>query len=169
MASGLEELLQANQRQAERFTQGSLPMPPAQHIAIVTCMDARVEPLSFLGLNLGDVHVIRNAGGRLTPDALRSLVISEELLGTDTILVIHHTDCGMLTFDNEQLREKVGRDLGAAAQQAADKIDFLPFTDLAASVRADVETIKSSPLIPQSIPVFGLIYDVRTGKLETIE
>jgi len=169
MASGLEELLQANQRQAERFTQGSLPMPPARHIAIVTCMDARVEPLSFLGLNLGDAHIIRNAGGRITPDALRSLVISEELLGTDTILVIHHTDCGMLTFGNEQLREKVGRDLGAAAQQAADRIDFLPFTDLAASVRADVETIKSSPLIPQNIPVFGLIYDVRTGKLETIE
>ena len=169
MASGLEELLQANKRQAERFTQGSLPMPPARHIAIVTCMDARVEPLSFLGLNLGDAHVIRNAGGRITPDALRSLVISEELLGTDTILVVHHTDCGMLTFGNEQLREKVGRDLGAAAQQAADQIDFLPFTDLAASVRADVETIKSSPLIPQNIPVFGLIYDVRTGKLETIE
>lgn len=169
MASGLEEMLQANQRQAERFTQGSLPMPPARHIAIVTCMDARVEPLSFLDLNLGDAHVIRNAGGRVSQDALRSLVISEELLGTDTILVIHHTDCGMLTFGNEQLREKVGHDLGAAAQQAADQIDFLPFTDLAASVRADVEAIKNSPLIPQNVPVFGLIYDVRTGKLEVIE
>jgi carbonic anhydrase len=169
MASGLDELLQANQQQAERFTQGNLPMPPARHIAIVTCMDARIEPQSFLGLGLGDVHVIRNAGGRVSDDALRSLVISEELLGTDTILVIHHTDCGMLTFSNEQLREKIGQDLGAAAQQSAEQIDFLPFTDLAASVRADVATIKSSPLIPQSIPVHGLIYDVRTGKLEAVE
>lgn len=169
MALRLDELLRANQQQAERFTKGSLPMPPARHIAIVTCMDARVEPLSFLGLGLGDAHVIRNAGGRVSDDAVRSLVISEELLGTDTILVIHHTDCGMLTFSNEQLREKIGRDLGAAAQQSAAQTDFLPFTDLAASVRADLATIKGSPLIPQSIGVYGLIYDVRTGKLESVE
>lgn len=169
MASRLDELLQANQQQAERFTQGNLPMPPARHIAIVTCMDARVEPLSFLGLGLGDAHVIRNAGGRVSDDAVRSLVISEELLGADTILVIHHTDCGMLTFNNEQLREKIGQDLGAVAQQSAEQIDFLPFTDLAASVRTDVATIKGSPLIPQSIAVYGLIYDVRTGKLEVVE
>lgn len=169
MALKLDELLRANQQQTERFTQGSLPMPPARSIAIVTCMDARVEPLSFLGLGLGDAHVIRNAGGRASDDAVRSLVISEALLGTDTILVIHHTDCGMLTFSNEQLREKIGRDLGAAAQQSAVRIDFLPFSDLAASVRADVATLKSSPLIPRNIAVYGLIYDVRTGKLESIE
>jgi carbonic anhydrase len=176
MTSRLDVLLEANQQHAKHFMRGDLPMPPARHIAIVTCMDARLEPLSFLGLELGDAHVIRNAGGRVSMDALRSLVISERLLGTDTILVIHHTDCGMLTFSNEQLRERVGQDLGEVAQQAAqqateqatEQIDFLPFTDLVASVRADVEAIKKSPLTPPSIPVYGRIYDVHTGTLDTI-
>jgi len=152
MTSRLDVLLEANQQHAKHFMRGDLPMPPARHIAIVTCMDARLEPLSFLGLDLGDAHVIRNAGGRVSVEALRSLVISERLLGTDTILVIHHTDCGMLTFSNEQLRERVGQDLGEAARQATEQIDFLPFTDLVASVRADVAAIKKSPLIPPSIP-----------------
>ena len=100
MGISLDDLLQANQRYVAGFDQGSLAMPPARKLAIVTCMDARVEPLSFLGLRLGDTHVIRNAGGRIEADAIRSLTISERLLGTDAILVIHHTDCGMLTFNN---------------------------------------------------------------------
>jgi carbonic anhydrase len=164
----LDELLQANQRYAAGFDQGSLAMPPARKLAIVACMDARVEPLSALGLLLGDTHVIRNAGGRVSEDALRSLAISERLLGTDAILVIHHTDCGMLTFSNEDIRTRIKGDLGAAAHDAANHIDFLPFSDLAESVRADVATIKASPLIPDEIPVYGLIYDVRSGTLKSV-
>jgi carbonic anhydrase len=168
MGTILDDLLQANQRYAAGFNQGSLAMPPARKLVIVTCMDARVEPLSFLGLRLGDTHVIRNAGGRVSADAIRSLTISERLLGTDAILVIHHTDCGMLTFNNEQIRARIKSDLGAAAHEAATRIDFLPFPDLAASVRDDIAAIKASPLIPDEIPVYGLIYDVRTGKLEPV-
>ncbi len=168
VAISLDELLQANQRYAAGFTKGSLAMPPARKLAIVACMDARVEPLSALGLNLGDTHVIRNAGGRVSEDALRSLAISERLLGTEAILVIHHTDCGMLTFRNEDIRGRIKSELGDAAAAEAAKIDFLPFSDLAESVRADVATIKASPLIPDSIPVYGLIYDVRSGKIEPV-
>jgi carbonic anhydrase len=164
----LDELLQANQRYAAGFSQGSLAMPPARKLAIVTCMDARVEPLSALGLRLGDTHVIRNAGGRATEDALRSLAISERLLGTEAILVLHHVDCGMLTFSNEDIRARIKSDLGAAAAQAAATLDFLPFSDLAASVRVDVAAIKASPLIPDAIPVYGAIYDVHTGRVEQV-
>ncbi|HEY7347921.1 MAG TPA: carbonic anhydrase [Ktedonobacterales bacterium] len=168
MGISLNELLQANQQHASGFTQGSLAMPPARKLAVVTCMDARVEPLSFLGLRLGDAHVIRNAGGRATEDAIRSLAISQRLLGTEAILVIHHVDCGMLTFNNEQIRARIQGELGAAAHDAATRIDFLPFSDLAASVRTDVAAFKASPLIPDEIPVYGLIYDVHTGKLEQV-
>jgi carbonic anhydrase len=167
MSDLLSELLEANQRAAAGFTQGSLAMPPARKLAIVTCMDARVEPLSALGLRLGDAHVIRNAGGR-TAEAVRSLVISQQLLGTEAVLVIHHTDCGMLTFSNEQLRERVQQTLGPAAHTAAQPVDFQPFGDLAQSVRDDVALLKASPLIPDHLPIYGLIYDVRTGKLEPV-
>jgi carbonic anhydrase len=124
-------------------------------------MDARLHPSRFLGLELGDAHVIRNAGGRASDDAIRSLVISEELLGTDEVVVIHHSDCGMLTFSNDDLRAKLKQDFHVSA----DHIDFLPFKDLEQSVRDDVATIKNSPLIPDSVTVSGFIYDVRSGKL----
>jgi|SRR5579859_2908538 len=169
MGTSLEALLQANQRYAAGFAQGNLAMPPARKLAIVTCMDARVEPLSFLGLRLGDTHVIRNAGGRVTQDAIRSLAISQRLLGTEAVLVIHHRDCGMLTFSNEQLTKRIQDELGPVAYETAQQFDFLPFSDLAASVRADVATLRASPLIPEQIPVYGLIYDVHTGKLETVQ
>ncbi|HEY7123436.1 MAG TPA: carbonic anhydrase [Ktedonobacterales bacterium] len=169
MAIELNELTQANQTFAAGFDRGSLAMPPARKLAVVTCMDARLEPLAFLGLHLGDAHVIRNAGGRADQDALRSLVISQQLLGTEAVLVIHHTDCGMLTFQNEQLRGILQERLGAAAHKAAAEIDFLPFGDVAQSVRDDVATIKTSPLFPRHIPVYGFIYDVRSGKLERVE
>jgi carbonic anhydrase len=168
MASGLDYHFQANQAYAAGFDQGNLAMPPARKLAIVTCMDARLEPLAFLGLTLGDAHVIRNAGGRVTDDTLRSLAISERLLGTEAILVIHHADCGMLTFSNDQLRDRIKQDLGAAAAAQAARIDFLPFSDLAASVREDIATLKASPLIPPTIGVHGLIYDVRTGKIQSV-
>ncbi len=169
MRGWFEDLLQANEQYAARFDQGALPMPPARKLAVVTCMDARLEPLAFLGLRLGDAHVIRNAGGRATGDAIRSLVISQRLLGTEAVLVIHHTDCGMLTFSNEQLRERIQQDLGADAHAIAAQHDFLPFADLAASVRDDVAALRASPLIPEQIPIYGLIYDVRTGRLQQVE
>lgn len=159
--SVIPELLAANSRYADRFDRGDLPMPPARRVAILTCMDARLLPASFLGLEEGDAHVIRNAGGRASDDALRSLIISYKLLGTREFLVIHHTDCGMLTFDNDQLREQLRRDTGADASG----IDFLTFSDLEQNVRDDVKTIRDSPLIPDEIPVIGYVYDVRTGRL----
>lgn len=159
--SVVQEFLKANEAYAANFQKGDLPMPPARHVAVLTCMDARLHPSRFLGLQEGDAHVIRNAGGRASDDAIRSLVISEQLLGTNTIVVIHHTDCGMLTFSNSDLRTKIKQDLHANA----DSIDFLPFGNLEQSVRDDVATLKASPLIPENIEISGFIYDVESGKL----
>jgi carbonic anhydrase len=158
-----DELLQANAEYARTFDRGDLPMPPARRLAIVTCMDARIVPSRQFGLEEGDAHVIRNAGGRAR-DALRSLVISQRLLGTNEIAVIHHTDCGMLTFTNRDLHAKVKQDLGADASS----IDFLPFADLEESVREDVAFLLSSPLIPGDVLIRGFVYDVRTGRLEEV-
>lgn len=160
----IEHFLDANRAYAARFDRGGLPMPPATRTAILTCMDARLDPAAFLGLGIGDAHVIRNAGGRASDDAIRSLVISQQLLGTNAILVIHHTDCGMLTFKNEDLRTKVRQELGADA----DAIDFLPFSDLAESVRADVATLRASPLLLRDTTIWGGIYDVATGRVEPV-
>jgi len=157
----VEEFLKANEAYASTFTKGSLPMPPARHVAVLTCMDARLIPARFLGLEEGDAHVIRNAGGRASEDAIRSLIISEQLLGTTEIVVIHHTDCGMLTFSNKDLHTKLQQEFKADASH----IDFLPFSDLEQSVRDDLATIKASPFIPESIAVSGFIYDVSSGKL----
>ncbi len=157
----VQEFLKANEAYAATFQQGHLPMPPARQVAVLTCMDARLDPARFLGLQEGDAHVIRNAGGRASADAIRSLVISEQLLGTTTVVVIHHTDCGMLTFSNADLRTKLKQGLKADA----DAIDFLPFTDLEQSVRDDVATLKASPLIPDNVDISGFIYDVSSGKL----
>ena len=162
--SELPAILEANQRYAAGFAKGDLPMPPARRLAVLTCMDARIDPAQALGLAEGDAHVVRNAGGRASDDALRSLVISQQLLGTREVLVVHHTDCGMLTFSNEQLRAKLAQDLGADAAA----VDFLPFADLEGSVRQDVATIRASPLVPDDILVRGFVYDVRTGRLREV-
>lgn len=162
--SAVPELLAANARYADRYSTGDLSSPPARRVAVLTCMDARLLPHRFLGLAEGDAHVIANAGGRASDDALRSLILSYKLLGTREILVIHHTDCGMQTFDNEQIHEALRRDTGADASA----IDFLPFRDLDQSVRDDVRTIRDSPLIPDEIPVRGYVFDVRTGRLREI-
>jgi carbonic anhydrase len=127
-------------------------------------MDARLHPESFLGLDIGDAHVIRNAGGRASNDAIRSLVISQRLLGTEEIVVVHHTDCGMLTFANSDLVAKVGADLGVDASG----IDFLPFSDLEQSVLDDVETLRRSELIPNDIAIAGAVYDVRNGRVSEV-
>ncbi len=160
----LPELLAENERYAAEFTKGNLLMPPARRVAVLTCMDARLDPAKFLGLSEGDAHVIRNAGGRASEDAIRSLIISYKLLGTREFLVVHHTDCGMLTFTNEQLREQLRRDQSADASA----VDFLPFSDLDESVLRDVKAIRGSPFIPKDIPVSGFVYDVRTGRLREV-
>ena len=160
----IDELLSANQRFAQSFAQGDLPTPPARQLAVLSCMDARLHPETFLGLAIGDAHVIRNAGGRASDDALRSLIISSRLLGTRAVVVIHHTDCGMLTFTNADLHQRLAQETGADASG----IDFLPFADLAESVREDVRRIQASPFIDDAIAVAGFIYDVRTGQLEPV-
>jgi carbonic anhydrase len=159
-----DELLAANAAYSHVFTKGDLPIPPARQVAILVCMDARIDPARALGLEEGDAHVIRNAGGRASDDALRSLIISQQLLGTREVLVIHHTDCGMLAFTDEQLRQKLYDELGADASG----IDFLAFDDLEQSVRDDVATIRSSPLILEATPVRGFVYDVHTGRLTEV-
>ena len=158
-----DELLRANEGYASTFTKGDLPTPPAKKTIVVTCMDPRLLPSRFLGLEEGDAHVIRNAGGRVQ-DALRSIVISQRLLGTNEVLVIHHTECGMLTFKNEDLYAKVQQDLGADASD----IDFLPFPDLEQSVRDDVRFLKESPLVPDDVSIRGFVYDVKSGKVTEV-
>lgn len=155
-----EEVVRANEEYAARFDKGELPMPPARRFAVVTCMDARLDPARFLGLEEGDAHVIRNAGGLVTDDALRSLAISHWLLGTREAIVIGHTDCGMLAFTNDQVHKKLqGEGIDASG------IDFLPFPDLEQSVRASVERIRRSPLLPDTFAASGYVYDVRSGEL----
>ena len=161
--SATEEFIAANARYAASFARGGLPLPPARRVAVVTCMDARLLPSRALGLEEGDAHVIRNAGG-LARDALRSLVISQQLLGTREIVVIHHTDCGMLTFTSEQLQEKVRTELGGDASA----LDFQPFSDLERSVADDVSFLRESPLLLEGVPVRGFVYDVHSGRLTEV-
>jgi carbonic anhydrase len=162
------EFLSANEQYAASFSKSDLPMPPARKVAVLVCMDARIDPAKALGLEEGDAHVIRNAGG-LATEAIRSLAISQELLGTREIIVIHHTDCGMLTFTNDVIRAKLAEDLGPAAGAAAQSVDFLPFPDLEQSVRDDLEIIRSSPLLRHDVPVTGFVYDVTTGRLQRVD
>ena len=158
--SVVEEVTQANERYASDFAKGGLPMPPGRKFAVVTCMDARLDPAGFLGLDEGDAHVIRNAGGLVNDETIRSLLISHHLLGTQEAIVIGHTDCGMLTFSNADVHEKLGPE--------SEIIDFQPFPDVAERVRQSVETIRSHPLLPDSFGASGFVYDVGSGRVEPV-
>ncbi|HEX5174049.1 MAG TPA: carbonic anhydrase [Gaiellaceae bacterium] len=158
--SVVDEVTAANESYASGFEGGRLPMPPGRKFAVVTCMDARLDPAKFLGLAVGDAHVIRNAGGLVNDETVRSLVISHHLLGTEEALVIGHTDCGMLTFTNADLHEKLGPD--------SERIDFQPFPDVADRVRQSVEAIRSNPLLPNSFGATGFVYDVHTGRIDAV-
>jgi carbonic anhydrase len=160
-----EELLQANQKYAASFDQGALAMPPARKIAILACMDARLTVEPMLGLKTGDAHIIRNAGGIATEDALRSLIISHHLLGTQEFIVINHTDCGMLTFNDHDLLHKLEEQSG---QSAIAPVHFHSFQNLEHNVLRQVARIKNHPYV-HNIPVRGFVYDVKTGKLAEVK
>lgn len=157
--SRFDEFMVSNQAFAANFPNRHIPTPPGKEVAIVSCMDARIHVAQIFGLSLGDAHIIRNAGGRVTEDIIRSLVVSEQLLGTKEVIVMHHTDCGLHQKTNHSLSEQLLPILG----EEVVKVDFYPFASLEESVREDVERLKSSPLIPDTIVVRGAIYDVDTG------
>jgi carbonic anhydrase len=161
--SVMDELLQANAEFARTFDLGDLPTPPRRRLAIVTCMDSRILPSRAFGIREGEAHIIRNAGGRAR-DALRSLIISQRLLGTNEIAIIHHTECGLRAVTNSEMHARIKQELGADASE----IDFMPFVDVEESVREDVAFLLSSPLIPANITIRGFVYDVHTGKLNEV-
>jgi len=160
-----EETIKANESYARNFALGDLPMPPARKLAVVACMDARLMVDQMLGLKTGDAHVIRNAGGLVTEDALRSLIISHHLLGTQEFIIINHTDCGMLTFKDEELRTKLQQQTGTATDTPAH---FHAFSDVEENVREQIEKVKEHPWIPRQISVRGFIYDVKNGELSEV-
>jgi carbonic anhydrase len=157
-----DELLANNERYAESFA-GQLPLPPARHLAVVACMDARLNIYGILGLQDGDAHVIRNAGGVVTDDEIRSLTISQRLLGTQEIILIHHTECGMLTFTDDEFKASIQKDTGIKPEWAAEA-----FSDLDEDVRQSIARIKASPFIPHKESVRGFVFDVATGKLREV-
>jgi carbonic anhydrase len=158
-----DELLANAERYAEAFDRGSLPMPPAKRVAVLACMDARLNPYGLLGLEEGDAHVIRNAGGVVTDDEIRSLAISQRLLGTEEIVLIHHTDCGMLTVKDDDFRNQIQQDTGIKPEWAAEAFD-----NLEDDVRQSIARIKASPFIPKKDQVRGFVYDVETGRLAEV-
>jgi carbonic anhydrase len=183
MSAIVEQVLAANKKYSESFGEkASLALPPARHFAVLTCMDARLDPAKYAGLAEGDAHVIRNAGGRASDDAIRSLVISYKLLGTCEFFVIHHTDCGMEFFTNEVMRGLLSNSLETAALTAAgfadvgkgpgsragEFIEWLTIADQKQAVVDDVTRIRNHPLVPRFIPIYGYVYDVKTGKLSEV-
>ncbi len=183
MSKILTEVLDANARYSTGFGKADLAMPPARSFAILTCMDARLDPAKYAGLAEGDAHVIRNAGGRASDDAIRSLVISYKLLGTREFFVIHHTNCGMEFFTNEIMRGLLANSLETASltsegfkdigkgpgSRAGEFVEWLTISNQERSVIDDVTRIRTHPLVPKSIPIYGYIYDVKSGKLLEVE
>jgi carbonic anhydrase len=158
-----DELVRNAEAYAASFDKGDLPLPPARRIAVLACMDARLNPYGLLGLAEGDAHIIRNAGGVVSDDEIRSLAISQRLLGTEEIMLIHHTDCGMLTFTDDAFKRAVQDDVGIKPEWAAES-----FTDLDEDVRQSIARIQASPFIPHKRSVRGFVYDVRTGTLREV-
>ena len=161
--SATDELLANNDKYVANFDKGNLPLPPGRKVAIVACMDARLSPYAALGLQEGDAHIIRNAGGVITADQIRSLAISQRLLGTEEVILIHHTDCGMLTFTDDQFKKQIQDEVGIKPGWAAEA-----FGDLDEDVRQSIARIKASPFIPKKHSVRGFVYDVSNGRLREI-
>jgi carbonic anhydrase len=158
-----DTLVENSKAYAADFDKGSLPLPPGKKVAVLACMDARLNPYGLLGLEEGDAHVIRNAGGVVDDDAIRSLAISQNLLGTEEIVLVHHTDCGMLTFTDEELAQKLEDETGERPEWSAHA-----FGDLEGDVRAGIEKIRQSPFVPRTDSVRGFVYDVHTGELKEV-
>ena len=161
--STTDQLLENAERYADEFDKGDLPLPPAKKIAVLACMDARINPYGILGLEEGDAHVIRNAGGVVTDDEIRSLSISQRLLGTEEIILIHHTDCGMLTFEDADFRLHIQEETGIKPSWSAET-----FSNLEDDVRQSIARIKASPFIPRKDSVRGFVYEVETGRLREV-
>ena len=161
--STTDELLRNAESYAAGFEKGDLPIPPARKLAVLACMDARLNPYAVLGLQEGDAHIIRNAGGVVTDDEIRSLSISQRLLGTEEIILIHHTDCGMLTFTDDEFKRSVQDDVGIKPEWAAEA-----FPDLDEDVRQSIARIQASPFIPRKDSVRGFVYEVETGRLREV-
>ena len=158
-----DELVANNEAYSAKFDKGDLPLPPAKKVAVLACMDARLDPARVLGLSEGDAHVIRNAGGVVTDDEIRSLAISQRLLGTEEIVLIHHTDCGMLTVSDDEFRRSIQEDTGIKPEWAAES-----FGDLDEDVRQSIARIKASPFIPRKDGIRGFVYEVETGRLREV-
>ncbi|MGH9222480.1 MAG: beta-class carbonic anhydrase [Acidimicrobiales bacterium] len=158
-----DTFLTNNESYARGFSKGDLPLPPARKVAVLACMDARLDPARALGFEEGDAHVIRNAGGVVTDDAIRSLTISQRLLGTEEIILVHHTDCGMLTFTDDDVKAQIAKDVGIRPPFALESFD-----DLDEDVRQSIARIEASPFIPQRNAIRGFVYDVETGKLREV-
>jgi carbonic anhydrase len=158
-----DELVANNESYSSQFDKGSLPLPPAKKVAVLACMDARLDPARVLGLEEGDAHVIRNAGGVVTDDEIRSLAISQRLLGTEEIVLIHHTDCGMLTFSDDDFKRSIQDETGIKPEWAAEA-----FGDLDEDVRQSIARIKASPFIPHKDDIRGFVYEVETGRLREV-
>jgi carbonic anhydrase len=161
--STTDDLLRNAQAYADNFDKGDLPLPPARKVAVLACMDARLDPNAVLGLQEGDAHVIRNAGGVVTDDAIRSLAISQRLLGTEEVVVIHHTGCGMLTFDDDEFKRSIQEEVGIKPTWSAES-----FGDLDEDVRQSVARIRASPFIPRKDSIRGFVYEVETGRLREV-
>lgn len=158
-----DELIRNNESYAKGFGKAGLKMPPARHVAVLACMDARLDVHKILGLEVGDAHVIRNAGGVATDDAIRSLLISQRLLGTDEVILLHHTDCGMLTFKDDDVKRQIESETGIRPPFALEA-----FSDLEDDVRQSIARIQASPFIPKKTSVRGFVYDVRSGRLNEV-
>ena len=158
-----DDLLRNNEAYADGFDKADLPLPPAKKLAVVACMDARLNPYAILGLKEGDAHVIRNAGGVVTDDEIRSLAISQRLLGTEEVILIHHTDCGMLTFTDDEFKASIQKDTGIKPEWAAEA-----FPDLEEDVLQSIARVKASPFVPRKDSVRGFVYEVETGRLREV-